>query len=140
MYKNVWIISMEILSHSTDIFRCTCLLHLDRGSGFFSVICDHSQMYSVPRFGPQAPLIWAYLCCKSLPPYREMFRLTAAKSFDRGSPVSYPPVGVCRLQITRAKRFTCGFECEHGAKNNHVVLKSVETLYMVTQVYCAMTL
>lgn len=69
-----------------------------------------------------------------------MSELTAAKSFDRDSLVSYPPVGVCRLQITRVKLFTCGFEFEHRAKNSYVVLKSVETLYMVRQVYCAVTL
>lgn len=49
--KNVWTISMEILSHSTDMVRCTCLfrlLHLQKGLGFFAVICNQSQKNSAP--------------------------------------------------------------------------------------------
>ena len=36
-----------------------------------------------------------------------MFKLKAAKSSDKGSSVSYPPLRVFRLQVAREKLFTC---------------------------------
>lgn len=48
MCKNVWIRSMEILSHYTDIVTCwPQLITLRKGLRFFAVICNQSCEYSV---------------------------------------------------------------------------------------------
>lgn len=143
MCKNIWITSMENPESSHIYIQKYLSAWTHALTVRLRILCSDLQpkpKAQCSSVGPQAPLIWVYLCCKSLPPCREMFELTAAKSSDRGGLVSYPPVGVCTLQITRVKLFTCGSEFEHRAKNNSVVLKSVETLYMVTRVYCAVTL